>query len=192
MTGAVTVGAASAYLSKETAVLHNAIIPGSIGANLTEEAWKEDLGKNIMPEQEIPKNPKVKNVGRNEAWMFLKVGIPVRNIRIVDSATKRALPSQDTELFQFEASGKWELISSQIETDTMWYVYGFQEPVKPGSWTDCLFEKIKAVSYLEGEINETEGLVIPVTAQAVQRTAGEEGNLKVLYQTYLSQEKGGM
>ena len=192
MTGVVTVGAASAYLSIETAVLHNAIIPGSISINLEEDEWKEDFGKNIMPGQEIPKNPRVQNVGRNETWMFLKVGIPIRNICIVNPATKRALPRQDTELFEFEASGRWQLISSQRETDTMWYVYGFQDSVKPEGRTDCLFEKIKAVSYLEGEINETESLTIPVTAQAVQKISGEEEDLKIIYQTYLSQEKGGV
>lgn len=191
MTGVVTVGAASAYLSKETAVLHNLIIPGSVSINLTEEDWREELGKDVMPGQEISKNPKVQNAGRNEAWMFLKVGIPVRNIRIVDPLTKRALPCQDTELFQFESSDKWKLISRQMETDTMWYVYGFQELVKSGEWTDCLFEKVTAASYLEGEIDETESLLISVTAQAVQKTDGEE-DLETIYQIYLSQEEGGV
>lgn len=192
-----SIGMTNAYLSKPTNNLNNVITPGSIEVNLTEPLWKKESAEDLIPGQVVSKNPTVTNVGKNEAWVFLKVDVPVKNIALVNPETKKKTKRTDTELFSFAVDESWELISRTEEHNSVEYVYGYNEIVEPNKSTTALFREVCLVSYLEGEIDSKEVLKMPIETVAIQgNVESADQGLKKIYQEYLDQEisdeEGGM
>lgn len=192
----VSTGVSGAYLTKSVNELNNVITPGSVEIDLTEPDWNPENGKDLVPREIAAKDPTVTNTGKNDAWVFLRVDLPIRHISIVDHETKRKEEAADTELFLFTPEETWTLISKTTDSSNAHYVYGHNTIVKPGETTKPLFTDITFVNVLEGELNETEKFIIPIQAVAIQSnvdTAGE--GLEAIYKDYLEQEdadrKGG-
>ena len=184
---AASIGVTSAYLSRDPGSAINVVTVGSINIDLEEKTWKEE--KNLHPRQSIPKDPVVTNTGENDCWAFLEVKIPVRQFRIVENKRKGAMGAH--ELFTFESdSTNWEQVSRTVEGDYAVYVYGYKKILKPGEKTSALFTAIKAVNYLEGDLDAGEDYSVPVTAQAIQSNVNAEG-LENVYASYLAQVKAG-
>lgn len=168
----------------------NVITIGDVSIDLTEDEWNPEEGEDLIPQAVIPKNPEVTNTGSLDAWVFLRVSIPVRNISVVDPDTQRKLPAADTELFTFEPDGNWELVSEVVSADTAEYVYGYETTVAPGESTTELFREVKLVNYLEGELDTEEKFVIPVEAVAIQWNVEQaDAGLERIYGEYLKQEE---
>lgn len=168
----------------------NIITVGDVSIDLTEDEWNPEEGKDLIPQAVIPKNPEVTNTGSLDAWVFLRVSIPVRNISVVNPDTQRKLPAADTELFSFEPDGNWELVSEVVSADTAEYVYGYKTTVAPGESTTELFQEVKLVNYLEGELDTEEKFVITVEAVAIQWNAERaDAGLEKIYGEYLKQEE---
>lgn len=184
-----SMGLTNAFLQKPLDELNNVITPGSIDADLTEPLWKKGDAVNLVPGQTVSKNPMVTNTGENDSWVFLRVDVPVKNIVLVDSDTKKKTGKMATELFSFEADDAWELVEKTAGKDTVHYVYGFKEILKAGDSTDALFDHVKMVNYLEGEIDPEEILTMPIEAVSIQSNVeNTEKGLRAVYQKYLSQE----
>lgn len=182
-------GLTNAYLQKPTNELDNVITPGSIDVALTEPLWKREDAADLVPGQTVSKNPMVTNTGENDSWVFLRVDVPVKNIRLVDPETKKKTEKRDTELFSFEADDSWELVEQTKDADAVHYVYGFKEILKAGDSTDALFNSVTMVNYLEGEIDAEEILTMPIEAVSIQSNVENAGDgLRAIYQEYLSQE----
>lgn len=182
-------GLTNAFLQKSMNELDNTITPGSIDLVLTEPLWKKEDASDLLPGQTVSKNPMVTNTGDNDSWVFLRVDVPVKNIRLVDPETKRKTEKMDTELLSFEADTSWELVSRTIDTDAVHYVYGFNKILKAGASTDALFSHVTIVNYLEGEIDPEEILTMPIEAVAIQANVESAGTgISAVYQEYLSQE----
>lgn len=182
-------GATLAYLTDD-AQAENVITIGDVSIDLTEPAWDPASGKNLVPDAAVPKNPRVTNTGSLDAWVFLRVSIPVKNISAVDADTKRKLPAADMELFRFEADSNWELVSENRTASAADYVYGYRTTVAPGSSTTEFFREVSLVNYLEGELNPEEQFTIPVEAVAIQWNAERaEAGLKKIYEECLKQEE---
>ena len=85
----------------------------------------------------------------------------------------------------------WERISSERVQDSINYVYGYRQIIKPGEKTAPLFESVTLVNYLEGELIADDALQIPVQAAAVQDHVCAPGaSLAEIYDVYLAQESG--
>ena len=179
-----------AYFTSTDLTVTNVFIPGTVRAELTETDWEEKSGEHMLPGETRQKNPAVRNTGTLEAWMFLEVEIPVRKIALVDQETRRKMPETETELFTFSTSQNWELLERSEEYNCVRYLYGCRELTAPLQETDCLFEHITSVPYLEGSLNDREELKIPVMAKAIQKNIAPEGtSLKKIYQIYLKQQE---
>lgn len=179
-----------AYFTSTDQTLTNILTPGTVRGELTETDWEEGSGEHMLPGESRKKNPAVRNAGTLESWMFLEVEIPVRTISLVDPETGRKQPEEKTALFTFEANESWELLECTEEENSVHYIYGYQELVAPLKETECLFETIQAVPYLEGSLDDSEILDIPVTAKAIQKNIAPEGTgLKEIYQIYLDQQE---
>lgn len=179
-----------AYFTSTDQTLTNILTPGTVRGELTETDWEEGTGEHMLPGESRKKNPAVRNVGTLESWMFLEVEIPVRTISLVDPETGRKQPEAKTPLFKFDANESWELLERTEEDQSVRYVYGYRELVAPLKETECLFETIQAVPYLEGSLDDSEILEIPVTAKAIQKNIAPEGTgLKEIYQIYLDQQE---
>lgn len=184
-------GITHAFLQKPVNRLENVITPGSIGIELTEPFWKKENAKDLRPGQTVSKNPVVSNIGENDSWVFLRVNVPVKCIAAVDPDTKRKTDRADRELFSFHAdSAAWELLERKTDADTVRYVYGFREILRPGAASVPLFEKVTMINYLEGELDPEEMLTMPIEAVSIQANAEEaDRGLKAVYQEYLAQEE---
>lgn len=179
----------NAFLAKTINELDNVITPGSVKIMLTEPEWNRETAEDLLPEAVTAKDPTVTNVGENDAWVFLRVDVPVRSISVVDTETKRKRERQETELFSFVADESWTLVSRTAGSDAVHYVYGYNAVLKSGKTTEPLFTEVTLVNYLEGELDGEEELVMPVTAVAVQSNveSAEEG-LSEIYNECLAQE----
>lgn len=163
---------------------------GSIEVDLTEPEWIPEKGSGLVPGDVVLKDPTAVNTGKNDAWIFLEVQIPVKKISLVDPVTRKKQEARETELFSFTAKDSWELIEKTSGETNRCYVYGYCSAVSPGEKTEPLFEQVTLANYLEGEMDESEKLTMPIEAMAIQTNVCPQGaDLKEVYQQYLAQEK---
>ena len=96
---ALAAGGTAAYLTDfETAT--NSFTVGKVDIDLDEPNWKPEDNTDLVPTQVIRKDPYVANKGVNEAFVYLEVSVPVRNvITVAKDGTRNALAK--TELFSF-------------------------------------------------------------------------------------------
>lgn len=188
----VFAGTTGAYLTHSPETLKNIITAGKIDVRVEEPAWRPENGTGLVPGCEVSKDPTAVNTGKNDAWIFLKVRVPVKKMITVDPETKRKQPAQEMALFSFAAAKDWELIEKNRKDGFEEFIYGYQSVVKPGEKTSPLFEKVVLVNYLEGQLKAAEKLTIPVEAMAIQTgvSTPEEG-LKRIYEIYLEQKEEG-
>lgn len=187
--GCSTFGLTMAYMSDKDQTT-NVITVGDVTVDLTETNWKPETGVNILPRTEVAKNPEVTNTGSVDAWIFIKVRSPKKNIITVDNKTKRKKPAADVELFSFTPNSKWELVSKTDKGSEVEYVYGYKDIVKTKEKTQSLFDSVTMVNYLEGSIDKKEKLTLPVEAMAVQWNVDKKDvGLKKIYDYYLNQDK---
>lgn len=167
----------------------NVITVGDVTVDLTETRWEPENGVNTLPRESVVKNPAVVNTGSIDAWIFLKVKNPKKNIITVDNTTKKKNPSANVELFTFETNDSWQLIDKTENDTDVEYIYGYKEIVPAEDTTESLFDTVTMVNYLEGSIDPNEKLDIPVEAMAIQWNVDKaEIGLEKIYDYYLNQK----
>lgn len=178
---------AAAYLSKSPEELLNVITAGSVEAVIKEEHWKPENGRKVYPGQTLPKDPVVENTGENGAFVFLEIGIPCENIAVVEEKTGKKTEKELRELFVFQADEEdWQPILQENREGDRCYVFGYRKVLQPGEKTPPLFEKVRAVNYLEGELPQDREYNIQVTAKAVQSNM-DSRNLALIYREFEKQ-----
>lgn len=87
---ALAAGGTAAYLTDfETAT--NSFTVGKVDIDLDEPNWKPEDNTDLVPTQVIRKDPYVANKGVNEAFVYLEVSVPVRNvITVAKDGTRNA------------------------------------------------------------------------------------------------------
>lgn len=186
--GCSTFGLTMAYMN-DSEQNTNVITVGDVTVDLIETKWNPGNGANILPRETVEKNPQVVNTGSVDAWIFLKVKSPKKNIITVDNTTKKKNPAANVELFSFKANDSWELISQTENDSEIEYIYGYKDIVKAGATTKSLFDTVTMVNYLEGSIDPDERLDIPIEAMAVQWNVDKaDAGLKKIYGYYLDQK----
>lgn len=184
----VSSGGTCAYMNSRTQSLVNTVTTGSVALTLTETQWRPEEARALLPGSTVAKNPTVKNTGKSDAWMFLRVLVPQKEIRLVDPATKRKTEAKKTELLTFEALAEWELLERTENGEEAEYVYGYRQRLAPGEESGPLFKEVTLADYLEGELSGQK-LTLSVHAIAVQDGLCAEGaGLKELYQTWCARE----
>lgn len=184
-------GIAVAYLTDVPVNLTNLITAGEVNVKLTEPDWDGEKAEKLLPKAEVPKNPVLENTGKIDAWMFLKISVPVKKISLVDTQSSRKEEPVPVPLFHFTAEPEWELIEKSETEEAHTYIFGYRELVHPGEITGPVFRDVTLVNYLEGELTEKEKLEMPVKAMALQKNvSGEETDPAKIYEIYLEQEEG--
>ena len=77
----VVFGATLAFL-KDSESKKNIVEIGNIKLELTETNWTEDE-KKAVPGQIFPKNPALKNTGKNDEYVFLEVSMPMEEVQML-------------------------------------------------------------------------------------------------------------
>ncbi|MBQ0000240.1 MAG: SipW-dependent-type signal peptide-containing protein [Clostridiales bacterium] len=188
--GMLVLGGTSAYLTdREEAV--NEFVVGKVDIELTEPNWKPEDNKEIVPTQEIKKDPKITNTGINSAFVYLEIAIPKANVICANPDGSR-IPAANTELFTFTPNENWTLLGTSDSETQKVYTYAFDQIVEAGDSTNTLFDEVTFANVIEGQL-ETRQLNIPVHAYAIQslNTGGDSTDVpaqaKEAYQKYLKQ-----
>ena len=86
----------------------NVFDAGRVDIVLTESEWVPSKAKYVVPEQEIPKNPKITNNEKTNVYVFLEVTVPYINAEIEKNSpdeskgdTLQAAPGTNVPLYKF-------------------------------------------------------------------------------------------
>lgn len=191
--GILTIGGVAAYLTDYDKAM-NEFTVGKVDIELQEPEWKPEDHTDTEPGDEIPKDPKVKNTGVNDAFVYLEVSIPVRDVIAADEDGSR-LEQKEQELFSFAAKDAWTLLEEQNVAENKVYVYAYNQILKAGETTETLFDTMTFLNIIEGQL-DLEKLSVPVRAYAIQtrNTGGDSADIKeqakTAYQKYVNQNTG--
>ena len=188
-----SVGGVSAYLTDFNKA-DNQFTVGRVAITVEEPGFDPEEQTKIEPGKEISKDPKIKNTGVNDAFVYLEVSIPMANVEAVTEAGTR-LGVKNQELFSFQPSESWTKLSSKTSGNNQIYVYAYNKILPAEETTEALFSSVKFLNVIEKQIDEQQ-LSIPVRAYAIQAsyTGGESGSVidkaKIAYEKYVNQNKG--
>ena len=185
----VAAGGTVAYLTDaETA--NNTFTVGKVKIDLEEPSYPgndSDEVKNIIPNQEIVKDPQIENTGNNDALVFIRVEIPQETFTDEDDGIGE---QKKQDLFRLKGvSDQWELLRTETvagedgKAKTS-YVYGYKKTLGKDATTDKLFQKVQMKNAVESDLSGNVEDII-VTACAIQATdipdvnltPGSDGNL---------------
>ena len=185
----VAAGGTVAYLTDaETAT--NTFTVGKVKIDLEEPSYPgndSDEVKNIIPNQEIVKDPQIENTGNNDALVFIRVEIPQETFTDEDDGIGE---QKKQDLFRLKGvSDQWELLRTETvagedgKAKTS-YVYGYKKTLGKDATTDKLFQKVQMKNAVESDLSGNVEDII-VTACAIQATdipdvnltPGSDGNL---------------
>ena len=188
----ISAGALSAYMtSSETAT--NTFTAGEVKIDLREPAWKPEDGKHLVAKQTVLKDPKIKNTGKNPAYVFMTVQVPVRTLTLYNDAGRKEEYSETTELFNLKKnvngnyetlsdtnSGNWVLLKDRSTYGTKdesftTYVYAYRVPVEPNAASEALFDAVQLKNVIEGysemsKISTKDEYPITINGYAIQAT----------------------
>ena len=188
----ISAGALSAYMtSSETAT--NTFTAGEVKIDLQEPAWKPEDGKHLVAKQTVLKDPKIKNTGKNPAYVFMTVQVPVRTLTLYNDAGRKEEYSETTELFNLKKnvngiyetlsdtnSGNWVLLKDRSTYGTKdesftTYVYAYRVPVEPNATSEALFDAVQLKNVIEGysemsKISTKDEYPITINGYAIQAT----------------------
>ena len=200
---ALLVKGITAYLTATDSKI-NTFTVGSVSISLLEPQWDnladannngiKDLAENITAKQTVTKDPQVKNTGRNEAYVYLKVKVPKAKISQYDSAT--------SELFTYSVNAGWTAladttVNEQDYIERVYYYSSNDAKLAPNATTPALFDSVTFanIKSLPQNLQLNEELV-EITAYAIQ-TNNIDGitnemttaqKVKKAYETYFAQE----
>lgn len=196
---ALAAGSTMAYLTDKDDVT-NQFTVGKVDIEGEEPNYTPDPdGKtnDIVPTQEIAKDPQIENVGKNDAYVYMDVSIPIAKVITADADGNRLNGgvATDTELFTMNnVSKKWTLMYSRRSGDNMVYVYSYNEILAPGETTDPLFTSVTFANVIEGQIDEKQ-FDVPINFYAIQALNTGEGGSVVeqaadAWEKYVNQNEG--
>ena len=150
-----------------TDVQENVFTVGDVKIELVEDKWDKSAEHLIYPGRSFDKNPLVKNVGNNPAYVRISVSITDYTI------LNRANPSdfEPSNLFDGYDDRVWISTGDpQTEDKTITYSYYYYQILDVNESTETLFDKITFPNGLNmSVINEmTSDLEIEVKAEAIQ------------------------
>lgn len=191
--GLFTAGATLAYFTDYES-LDNHFVVGKVTIDLEEPNWNPEENQKLVPGDEIPKDPQITNTGKNDAFVYLEVSVPIRDVITVNPDGTRN-PSAETELFAFQPSADWKLLSSERVDMYQIYTFCYTKILHPGFTTTPLFHTVTFANLVEGQLEEEE-LLLPVRAYGIQadNTGGDQtdtpSQAKEAFQKYMNQNKG--
>lgn len=181
----VGVSGVVAYLTDNDSE-QNTFTVGNVQINLVEPNWNPTNAQNIVPGQNIVKDPKVKNEGKNPAYIYLEVTVPAATVATAqDNGTPVA--AAKTQLFTYTPGSNWTLLPAYtVESATSnKYVYAYNQAVPAGGETTTLFDEVKFANVTETIAGN---LDIDIKAVAIQSESLPSGTTIVqAYGIYLNQ-----
>lgn len=151
---------------------------GNIDIIVEEPSWPgNDEVVNIIPNQEVPKDPQITNNGTNDVYAFVKVVVPFDNVTLEGQSAKT-----EQELFTYTVNEGWVEVGTAEKntTDkTVTHVYAYAEgsevkALLKDETTPAVFDKIKFVNMKETEFAnsavQSQELNVVVSGYGIQTT----------------------
>lgn len=172
-------GSTFAYLTDTTSKT-NTVTIGKVEIDVVEELWSQlpdtngdgipDAAEHVIPSQTVTKDPSIKNTGNNDAYVYLSVEVPNRNITSFnpDGTKVNGGNPTETDLFNYEINDGWMLISSKTESGKTVYTYGYEEKLAAGAETPTLFDSVTVVNTQESQGLEETIQNIVINGYAIQ------------------------
>ena len=166
----------------------------------TNESNVVNYAESIVPNAVINKDPKIENTGVNDAYVYLKVKVPVRKIVTAneDGTLRNSGTATNTELFTYQVTGEgWQNIASaneaitnaQDEPEYNTYVYSYNKTLKKGELTPALFTSVKFANVVDNQLDE-ESYNLDIEAYAIQSTnLPNDTTINDAYNLYLNQNQ---
>ena len=170
------VGGISAYFTATDSATNTWTVGTGVDIELQENLYDAATAERsaITPNQELTKDPKIKNTGGNSAYVFAKVTVPKANVKVASDDGSQV--SQDLqELFTYQVNSGWTLVTSSETTTAATYIYAYGSAtactaLAPNSTTPVLFSgnKIKFKNIVEDANLQGTTLNLPVEGFAIQ------------------------
>jgi predicted ribosomally synthesized peptide with SipW-like signal peptide len=209
--GVVGVSGILAYLT-DTASASNKFTVGKVDINLLEPSWSTtdansngtpDSAENMTANQTISKDPEVQNVGKNPAYVYLKVTVPSAKVITAnsDGTLANSGAAKDTQLFTYTIdSDNWAEIESKRTTNTnsttgavesYTYVYYYKQALATSATTKPLFSTVTFANVIEGQLEDSASAQqIDIQAYAIQSdNLPNSTTIASAYDIYLNQKK---
>lgn len=200
--GVIAVSGVFAYLT-DTETATNKFTIGEVDIQLIEENWDNatdansndvpDFAENLVPNQTVAKDPKVKNIGQNDAYVYLTVEVPKESVitAAANGTLNNSGAATSTPLFSYIANTTdWtEITSAKVETTTsVKRVYYYKQALEVDQETSELFEEVTLVNLIEGQVDPDVTKDIKVNAYAIQSDNLPSGTtIEGAYQIYVNQ-----
>lgn len=182
----------AAYVS--TDMVTNRFNAESLDIELLEEQYDRltaEQRSSVIPNRELPKDPKIRNTDKTDAFVFLRITVPVGRVTDVEpDGTKterqrqelfciKSLLSPETDengnSFNTNSSDNeyWiELTDHEQGTDLSGdertYVFGYSVYLKSGELTETLFDSVRLKNIIQYEADPDKLLDIYVQAYGIQ------------------------
>ena len=207
----MTIGGTMMYLTDNDSAT-NTVTVGEVKIDLTEPNWTDT--NNVVPNQELTKDPQVTNTGVNDAIVFMTLQVPVENITLTaDDGTKGTKANNELFWFKDTADGasthannfdsNWIHLDTKdtgadLSGATRTYVFAYNTAVAKDQTTNPLFDKIQVKNFIENEIAAGKAEKIELKSYAIQASNVLESgvditgtlntsNLSKIYDIYLRQ-----
>lgn len=139
----------------------NVFTMGNVDIDLEEPSWDEP--DYVQPGDNVPKDPFVKNIGANSAYVVLKVKL--------DKLDKLGASLVLTDLVNGEnigdGPGEWKLVKTNRDdtNHTVEYVYVYNSVLAAGAETSRLFTSVEVPTGLTSDVGTFK---MDITAMAIQ------------------------
>lgn len=164
----VTTGASLAYFTDKDAKT-NTFTLGNVDIELNEEQWAQPNA--AVPDVEYAKDPVVKNIGKNDAW--IRVDVTLSDAGAFTDAARAHQITDLATIFAGHDETKWTLAGTPLydqEADTLTYSYYYNTVLTAGVSTDPLFTSVRIPAAFSNDDMTAigEDFTIDVTAHAIQ------------------------
>lgn len=177
----MAIGGISAYFTDaDTAT--NEFVVGKVSLDLQEPNWDPEDATEIVPNEEIQKDPQILNDGENDEFVFLEVKVPYANV-VTANADGTKNVAADTELFSYTVASGWTELGTASKDEengviTHLYVYGSDSActiLVKDTTTPALFESVTFANIVEDQGLEGTDLDIVINAYGIQASNIDDG-----------------
>lgn len=150
---ALVIGGVFAYLTATDTAVNKLSIATKLDIEVVEPNWNPDNAVDLLPTEEVAKDPAIHNLTDKEMWVFADVVIPTKNIVVADEAGHKQ-PQAVTDLFTYnENAAYWTLQDTIVEDGKVIYRYAYNQVLDGNGTTPSIFDTIKVCNYVDGQID---------------------------------------
>lgn len=166
---ALAIGASGASLAWFTGrdVKENKLsIAQNLNIRVVEPAWDPENAKSIVPNQHIPKDPRIENLSDEfSGWMVVEIRVPTAVVSVFDEGEQKVLDPARTPLFSFVADPRWTLLQQFEDGDEDVYRFGWPATIPALGQTPPIFEEVVVANLAEAQ-GQSGSKTITATATA--------------------------